>query len=154
MILDDISRVTRMKKAHADHFIYGASFNPLPAAPAILQVNVPISNESDFILCELCLSSFSAVGVPVVAPDYLCTIIDTGSSRNLQDIPVHVANMFGTALLPFKLPEPKLFAANSIIQITLTNLTALASRVEVSLIGFKLFYFQGFNRGMLSSLTF
>lgn len=141
MILDDLSRAITRDEVHADFFVYEASFNPLPAAPAVLQIPINIQNDSSFLLCELNLSAFSAVGVPVVAPDYLCTITDTSSGRALQDFPTHVANIFGTGLLPFKLPEPKLFPANTVIQVALANQTPLAARVEVSLIGMKIFKF-------------
>jgi hypothetical protein len=151
MILDDIGRAQRLKKVEADHFIYTATWNTL-GANAVTPVNVPIQNDSDFIIRWLALCAYTAAGTALANPDYLVTIFDTGSGRQFQDQMVHVSNTFGTAQWPFVLPEPKLVKGGSVIQVTLTNNTAVAARVDVALIGFKLFYLAGFTREALGTI--
>jgi hypothetical protein len=151
MLLDKISRAYNLNQCDPDFFTYDAFWNPL-GANANVTVNVPVQADSDFVLRALALESYSAVGVLVVAPDYLITIFDSGSGRALMNQPVHVGNITGSAQLPFILPEAKLIAAASIIQVTLLNNTAVAAVVHVDLIGFKLFYKPGFSRDALGSL--
>jgi hypothetical protein len=150
MLLDDISIATRMRRAEADHFTYGANF-PIAVfiGAATINVGIPLDADSDFILCKQALVAYTAVATMLANPDYTHVMADTGSGRNLQNTPIHVANSFGTAQLPFILPEPKLFKASSVIQITLINRTAVAAEVFISLIGFKLFYMPNFSREML-----
>lgn len=151
MILDDITIASRAKRVEASFFTYGVLFNPLPAG-GVLAVPTGIEADSDFILTKLALTAYSAAAVPVVNPDYLSVIQDSGSGRLFQNQPIHVATLYGTAQLPFILPEPQLIKASSVVTITLTNNDpAVAAVVNISLIGFKLFYSQGFTRDLLRS---
>lgn len=142
----DAAQVAR--RIELDLFFYNAIFNPLGAG-ATANVGVPITNDSDFILDALNLVSYSAVGILVPNPDYQIAIADTGSGRNLQDQPVHVANITGTGQLSFILPEPKLFKGSATILVTLVNNTAVAAKVDVTLIGRKIFYLGNFTRDLL-----
>jgi hypothetical protein len=150
MLLDKISRCYNLGQCEPDFFTYDAFFNPLGGAGNIT-VNVAIQADSDFVLRGLTLVAYSAVGVLVANPDYLISIFDSGSGRQLMNQPVHIGNLTGTAQLPFILPEPRLIAAASVIQINLINNTAIAAVVHVSMIGFKLFYKAGFSRDSLGS---
>ena len=154
MLLDDISIATRLRKAEADHFTYGANW-PIGTfvGTATITVSIPLDADADFILCKQALVSYSAVGTVIANPDYTHVMNDTGSGRNLQNIAIHVGNAFGTAQLPFILPEPKLFKASAVINITLIYRTAVAAEVFVSFIGFKLFYMPGFSREQLGDLA-
>lgn len=148
MILDDLRELERSKRVLLQYFTYSTQF---PAATflagATITNNVSIQNDSDFLWRYTMLTSYSAAGVFVPAPDMLISFSDTGSGRNLQDIPNHVGNVTGTAQLPYVLPEPFLITAGSILNVTLTNNAAgPAALVSVSLGGFKVFHLQGYQR--------
>lgn len=142
---DQLLAASRARQIELDYFVYTASWVNLLAA-ITATVNVPLTADSDFVWDAFNLCAYSAVGVLVVNPDYLLQVFDTGSGRNLQDNPVHVNNVSGNGQLPYILPEPKLFKGNATIQVTLQNLTAVAARVDVALIGRKVFYVAGFSR--------
>lgn len=149
MLLDDISMARRIKQIDTDHFVHTATWNPLGAG-ATTPVQVQFQNDSDFIICKQMITAYSAVGVLVLLPDYLVTILLTGTGRQYQDAPQHVGNAFGTAQLPYILPEPKLVPGGSQMTVTLQNLTAVAARVDISFSGMKVFYKAGVGRDILS----
>jgi hypothetical protein len=153
MLLDDLTRASRAGKVLLDPFTYQATF-VLPGGALGLQtpVNIPITADSDFTIGKTMLASYTAAGVFLANPDYLCTIFDTGSGRQFQDFPVHVHNIFGTAERPYIWPEPKLIMAASQLQITLINNTLVAATVYVALGGFKVFYRNQFSREMLGTI--
>jgi hypothetical protein len=88
-----------------------------------------------------------------IASPLLINFFDTGSGRTLQDNPQPIQNLMGgyaagggaTGQLPFILPEPWLIKAGGVVQIQITNLMTLAGdavlRMDVSLVGFKVFAF-------------
>lgn len=154
MILDKISQLYNLGgKCDLDFFVYVAHF-PIGTfvGNATIIVNVPIQADSDFLLRALSLVSYTAPATPLASPDYMIQIFDTGSGRALSSATVHVGNMCGTAQLPFILPEPRLFSAGGVVQVTLVNNTAVASLVDVGLIGFKVFYKAGYNRSSLGTM--
>lgn len=152
MLLDDLTRASRAKKLELDVFTYTGIWIPLGAA-AIVPLQIPINADSDFVLAKSMLVAYGAAGVMLVNPDYLITFFDTGSGRQIQDNPVHVHNIMGSAEHPFIWPEPKLIKGSSVLTVTLQNLTAVATaRVDVALNGFKVFYFAGFTREMLGTI--
>lgn len=150
MILDDIAVETRMGRIAIDHYTYNAIF-PIAAfiANAILTVPVPIDGDADFLWTKTALVSYSGAGVLVLAPDYLIQITDTASNRLLQNVPSHVNNLTGNAAWPAYLGEPKIIKAGCVLNVTLTNQTAVPARVDIAFLGFKLFYSPGVQRDML-----
>ena len=142
----DAAQVAR--RIELDLFYYSAIFNTL-GANATATIGVPITNDSDFVLDAVNIISYSAAGIVVPLPDYQIALADTGSGRNLQDQPIHVGNVSGTGQLSFILPEPKIFKGSATIQVTLVNNTAVAAKVDVALIGRKIFYLGGFTRDSL-----
>lgn len=144
-LLDDLYTASRARRLEIDHFIYSAVFNTLAANAVNQNTNVPIDNDADFVIRYINLASFSAVGVPVASPDYLLQLMDTGSGRNLQNQAQHVANVCGTAQRPGILPEPKLIHGGGTLSVLLTNLTAVAARVDISFIGLKLFWYRSYS---------
>jgi hypothetical protein len=150
MILDDIFAASRAGKVELDPFNYSATWNTL-GANATTPVNVGVNADSDFVIRYSMIQSFSAAGTNIALPDYLLTIFDTGSGRQLQDAAQHVLNMCGTAQRPFIWSEPKLIKQASVLVLTLTNNTATAARVDITLHGFKLFYLRGFSRDNLAA---
>lgn len=145
MLLDQLFSASRTRHVELDPFTYTAIFNTLGAS-ATASVDIAINADSDFVVRYINLTSYSAAGTIVADPDYLLTLFDSGSGRNLQDANVHVRNITGNGQRPFIWPEPRLIKASSSFRVTLQNLTATAARVDVALIGFKVFYFQGYSR--------
>lgn len=136
-------------KVFLDHFSYRAQYDTLASTETETQ-NVPINADSDFVIQEINLVSYSSAGTIVANPDYRITIVDGGSGRQLMDAAQHVANITGSSRnsgsRPYRLPMPKLIRAMSVVSITLQNLTTTAALVDVSLIGFKVFYQGGYSR--------
>jgi len=147
MLLDDLLSQERAKLIQLQPFAYTALF-PIAGfvAGAVLAINVPINNDSDFVWRYTTLTAMSAAGVPVVVPDYTVQFFDTGSGRNFQDQPRHVLNCMGTAQLPYILPEPLRIAAASILIVTMTNIGGPAALAYVELSGMKVFNLSGYAR--------
>jgi len=145
MLKDDIAAMSRAKKVKCESFVYSAVFNPLPAAGQLV-ITIPISNDADFIILATTLVSYSAVGILVVGPDYTIQYLDTSSGRTLMDVPAHVANVTGTGPWPYVWPEPYMLKGGSNFSVTLINPTAVAARVDVAFIGYKMFYLEAYAR--------
>lgn len=146
-----IEQAARGNSVIIDHFIYTATFINLGIGATVPLV-VNISADSDFLWESTALVVMTAANVLNVAPDMLVSYLDTGSSRNLQDFPIHVMNCCGTAQWPFKLPEGKLLRGNGGLQVTVQNLSGVAqARVDFAFHGIKVFYTGGYNRDSLVS---
>lgn len=139
------------KKIVLDHFTYVATWAPLPLSAAV-PVIIPISSDSDFAWMETTGVAYRGVNNLDPAPDLLLQFSDTGSGRNFQDNPIHWSNIVGNGQWPYVLPEPKLLIGNGSLQINLINNVAVAeTRVDIALIGVKIFYLRGFNRDLLTA---
>ncbi len=89
--------------------------------------------------------------VLAVTPPLLINLFDTGSGRSLMDTAQPIQNVVGgvAALggawgnLPFIFPEPWLLRAGGQTQIQITNLSSSIAvvRLDISLVGFKVFKF-------------
>jgi len=145
MLLDELRAASLAKKIVLDVFHLGVEWNTLDADATATQ-NVVIDADSDFVAIKMMLCSYSTAGTIVANPDYVLSISDSGSGRMLQNVAIHINTICGTAQLPYILPEPKVFKASSTITFTLTNRTATAARVNLTLGGFKVFYMPGYSR--------
>jgi len=148
-----IEAAARARKIKLDHFIYRVRFTTVVASSTV-QTTIPIQSDSDFLWIATSGVVFTAANNIDVAPDMEKSVIDTGSGRQLQDAPTHWMNCVGNGQWPFVLPEPKIFVGNGSIQVTLTDLsTVQKARVDISFLGSKIFYVEGFNRNaMLTGL--
>lgn len=73
-------------------------------------------------------------------PNVTIQIIDTGSGRQLIDNPTPIQNIFGTGLLPFIMPIPRIFKARSSIAITVANFDAAVDyNLRLAFIGTKIY---------------
>jgi len=126
--------------ASRDFFIYTAEFLPIAASSSVT-VRVPIQGDSDFELTEITgdVRATDETETVIAAPAALVQIADAGSGRLLFDRPQIWDNIIGTAERPFILPMPKMFSANSVISVALTNNVAAEKKVRISLIGYKHF---------------
>lgn len=148
MLMDDIRARTLTGEISVYPFHYSAQF-PLATfvVGATLTANVNINNDADFIIRYSSVTAYSAPGVFVPGPDVTVSLFDTGSGRNWQDVPQHIANVLGTGQLPFIWPEPAKIAGGSVLQVTATNLGPAGMLMYITFSGLKCYYNKGFNRG-------
>ena len=136
--------------AYLDEFTYTASWiagTPTAlGANATVDVQIFINSDSDFIAQEYNLTAWTAVDTLYVSPDFLISIIRSGSGRELMSAQVPASNISGnyrsaSANFPGKNPISSLYQGNLNTTIRLTNRTGNAmNRVDFSLRGFKVFY--------------
>lgn len=135
---------------YLDEFTYSAAWiagTPTAlGANATVDVQIFINSDSDFIAQEYNLVAWTAVDTIYASPDFLISIIRSGSGRELMSQSQHVGNFAGnyraaSANFPGKNPISSLYQGNLNVTIRLTNRTGNAiNRVDFSLRGFKCFY--------------
>lgn len=133
-------------------YCYGFSYSALWFGATALAANgtqvIPtqITADTDFVIQRLNLTSFSAVGVPTVNPDFTLLLSLAGNAVNLMDQAQSVQNVTGSFLgteVPDELPFPILVPANNTLNSTLINRTAVAQNfTQLTLTGFKVKYLQ------------
>ena len=129
---------------YEDFFTYEIDFAALaPAAQA--NGSIQIQADSDFkwlksaYYADIAAAAFTATTRPI--PSVTVQITDGGSGRNLMNQAVPVPSLFGIGELPFILPIPRVFKANSTINISVTNFDAAETyNLRMSFIGLKQFY--------------
>ena len=147
MLKDDIQAQSRNGQIKVESYMYTAVYNTLAAGPAVqTNININISNDSDFVILASTLVSYTAGGVLLVAPDYSLLLLDTSSGRLLMDQPTHVGNITGTGQWPFVYPEPYLLKGGGTLSCLMINNTAVAALVNLTFIGYKVFYGQKYSR--------
>jgi len=152
-LIEDLYAKQRARQVEIIPFIYSTSFaNSVIAASATVAQNVPIQADSHFVCRYVnALAYTGGLAVYTTIAPLTINFFDTGSGRTIQDNPQPIQNLVGGLAagggafgnLPFIFPEPWLIRAGGVIQIQITNLsTTLAIvRLDVSLIGFKVFKF-------------
>lgn len=135
---------------YLDQFTYSAAWvvNTPTAltASGTIPVNIQIDGDSDFVMQAVNIAAYTNASPPLVisAPNYLLTIQRAGSGRVIMNQPQHVTNLAGNYWnnsFPGSWPMPGLLAKSTTATVTLQNLsTAAPGRVDLSLIGFKVFY--------------
>lgn len=126
-----------------DFFVYNAIIATLTAGTT-QTANIQIQADSDFEiqkLTALVMNLNTAPDVNTHVDNISVLITDTGTGRQLSDIAVPIQNMFGTAQLPFILPNTKIMKARSILAIQVSNaMTAYDyANIKLSFIGRKIF---------------
>lgn len=130
-----------------DFFVYTTGTIALAAAVSATGLaNIVIQADSDFIFEKL--TYFANVGADLtestqVVPVATFLLTDTGSGRQLFNVPVSIAALCGRGQLPYILSKPKRFDANSVIQVQLINGVATAQNIEIVLSGRKVFTLSG-----------
>jgi hypothetical protein len=135
---------------YLDEFTYSAAWitgTPTAlGANATQDVQIQINSDSDFIAQEYNLTAWTAVDTIYPSPDFLISIIRSGSGRELMSQAQHVGNFAGnyrstSANFPGKNPISSLYQGNLTVTIRLTNRTGNPmNRVDFALRGFKVFY--------------
>lgn len=132
-------------KFYKDFYFYKAQVTGLAAATSATSV-INIEANSDFIWLKTAYAADLAGAAQTedsrVLPLVRVAITDSGSGRQLQNLPIPLTSMGGHEGLPFNLPVPREFQKNSNISITFTNYSAATTytNVEIVLIGYKKFY--------------
>ncbi len=102
-----------------------------------------VADDGDFVAVYLTAVVTNTDNVTFVAyPSWplLVSIEDSGAGRAFMDIPVHLANIAGTAQLPYILPYPKMVERASTISMSVQNFAAAtAYNIRLSIHGVKLY---------------
>lgn len=131
-----------------DFYTYGAYITGLAVATS-QTTSIQIEADSDFEIIKLTYDAFVDIDTAVEAasrsiPAVNILLTDTGSGRQLMNIPIPVDALFGTAELPFILPKSKILYSRAVLAITFYNLSASLAydRIAINFHGRKIF-----NRG-------
>jgi len=127
-----------------DFFVYTSARIALAPA-ANVGSNIIIQADSDFFLESLNyyadINGAAVTYNSLVIPNVTLIITDTGSGRQLMNGAVPVPAICGNGMQPYRLREPKLFKANSTIQLQITSFEAAnTDYIQFALIGQKIFY--------------
>lgn len=130
-----------------DFFIYELDFATIVHAGGTQQATFTVQTDSNFLWQEaMCLASVAGAAFTVdtqPVPLVTMTIQDTSSGRNLSSAPVPISSQFGLqSSLPFILPSPRFFRANTQVTVSLTNFDAAVDYdIKLQFIGTKFFKF-------------
>jgi len=73
-----------------------------------------------------------------IIPNVDVQIVDTGSGRQLLNGNIPIPSIFGNGQLPFILPLPQVFKANSVVRIDFTSREAVITpNLRLAFIGYK-----------------
>lgn len=144
---DYISSVARPGRTivNIDYYAYNARVGT-DAAPiasgAPGQALVQIQADSDFVLTQIAGGSrqqpTSSLGFNA---SILVQLTDTGSGKRYFSAPTPISHMAGSGAFPFVLPSPRVLQPNTILQIDVQNLTAVAQvAIEFAFHGARIFY--------------
>lgn len=126
-----------------DFFVYSAIFTTVLAGTS-QTTNVQIQADSDFEIQKLTaqiIQDLATEDNSTSIQGLSALITDTGTGRQLSDVAVPLSDLFGTAQLPFILPNTKILAARAILAVQLSNYATGINyaRVQLSFIGRKIF---------------
>jgi hypothetical protein len=129
-----------------ESFYYGlipAGFVDLTAViGSTIQGQINITQEADFVATRITAISVSPVtGVPLAADteSWTATIQDGSTDRQLTNVPQHSQSVFGTAKRSTPWTKNRLFRRNSSIFFTFVQQQAVATRIWLSVWGYKVF---------------
>ena len=129
-----------------DYYTYLFNAGAALAAAANATAVVPVEADSTFVLVKMAyfadIAGAAQTDSTFVVPLVTVSITDTGSGRNLQQNPVPIDAIAGRGQLPFVLPVPREFQANSSIQCTFSNFSAATTyaNLRLMLIGYKKYF--------------
>jgi hypothetical protein len=128
-----------------DPFTFVINFLPLAASQTATD-NFITQADSGFAVVKTAFTVSDANNVfvtnisdnPKYAP-FVITLSDSGSGRDLSNLPVSIDTYFGTGQRPFIWSRPKVLDPNSTFTARLQNLVATAFNVRLAFHGFKIF---------------
>ena len=124
-----------------DHYVYGLSFAGLAAAGTATS-SFTVQADSNF-LWQAGVMQADTTGTVTPTPLVSFTITDTSSGRQLMSAAVPLAFNFGAGQLPFLLPTPRFFRAQTQVTMALTNYSTNVTytNIYVGFVGTKFFKF-------------
>ena len=129
-----------------ESFYYGLSptgfVDLLGAIGATAEGQINITQEADFVATRVTATTIDPVtGVPLPADSesWSVKIQDGSTDRQLTNVPQHVQSVFGSAKRSTPWTKNRLFRRNSSIFFSFVNLQAVASRIWLSVWGYKVF---------------
>ena len=122
-----------------DFFVYNIEFTGLARAglPGSVQTGfIQIEAESDFLIQKLAYFALASTASLVeqgnqVYPSVVVTLTDTGSGREFMDSPLELTSFFGSGVLPYIIPTPKLFVKNSRIKLLVENINTRFGSLQI-----------------------
>lgn len=128
-----------------DPFTFVINFLPLAASNTATD-NFITQADSWFAICKTSFTIASNVDVFVAnisdTPRYspqVITLSDSGSGRDLSNLPVTINSLFGSGEWPRVWPIPKILDPNSTFTAKIQNLVATAFNIRLSFHGYKIF---------------
>jgi len=114
------------------------------AAGVSVTTNIAIQADADFEIHKLTMFADIAGAAQTdstrVLPNASILIRDTGSGRQLMNVAVALASLFGTGEEPFIMTVPKIIKARSNLEVTITSFEAAnTNNISVNFIGAKIF---------------
>src|SRR5574340_547581 len=144
-LLNQLYNLSQSLKVIRKPWTYSSNFTALAAAGAApQQQNIAIDSTAPFIILSQTYFADIALAAQTsgtfVYPLVTVLLVDTGNNENMMDIAAPVTSMFGNGQFPFVLPEPKIMAANSTLQITANNFSAATVyNLRLSFHGYRLY---------------
>lgn len=129
-----------------DFFTYELDFAAVVGNSGTAQSSFTVQADSNFLwqygamFADLAAAAQTESGrvVPLIS----CTITDSSSGRQLMSGNTPLASLFGTGSLPFILPSPRFFRAQTQVNVSLLNFSASNTyNVKLQFIGTKFFKF-------------
>lgn len=133
------------KYIYKDAFFYNTGIEDALAPAASTSSTFNIDGDSDFFATKLTVHAVSGGDATTylasLLPEVNIIITDTTSGRSLMNEQVPLANLAGSAQLPFILPIMRLFVAKSTIKIDYYNVSdnATYSALQLTFCGVKAF---------------
>lgn len=129
-----------------DYFVYELDFASLTGNGGTAQSSFTVQADSNFLWQEAVYFADLAAALETdssrVVPLVSVAITDSSSGRQLSSGNVPVPSQFGTGELPFILPTPRFFRAQTQVNVSLLNFSAANTyNIKLSFIGTKFFKF-------------
>lgn len=127
-----------------DFFVYELDFASVTGNGGTAQSSFTVQADANFLWQYGCFFADLAAALQTdssrVIPLVSCAITDGGSGRQLSSGNVPLATQFGTGELPFVLPTPRFFRAQTQVNVSLLNFSAENTyNIKLSFIGTKFF---------------
>lgn len=114
----------------SEPFTYSIPFTAVTGLNPSFSGTIQIQADADFAILQSTFDfalNTAATDTPAaeLKPNMAVLLTDTGSGRQLMDRLVPINNLFGTAMLPYVWPVPRLLAASSTLQVQVACVNAL-----------------------------
>lgn len=129
-----------------DFFTYDLDFASLAANGGTAQSSFTVQADSNFLWQYGCMFADVAAAAQTdsgrIIPLVSLTITDSSSGRQLMSSNTPLTSLFGWGELPFLLPTPRFFRAQTQVNVSLLNFSAASTyNIKLSFIGTKFFKF-------------